>query len=405
MHRPRPAFRDALREDHADRFASRGLSAGVAAALLLAGCAANPETRPGTSAPTPSPEAVAVQPAGNPTEVATGLAAPWSIVRLPSGGVLVSERDTGVIQRFDEPSAGSGRPAALEPVGTVPGVAPGGEGGLLGLAALDDGREQWIYAYFTAAEDNRIVRMTYEEAGSGDARLGEPEVVLDGIPKAGHHNGGRIAFGPDGMLYATTGDAGRPERAQDPGSLSGKLLRMTPTGGVPRDNPVAGSLLYSMGHRNPQGLAWDDDGQLWAAEFGQSTWDEFNRIDPGANYGWPVVEGQVGDARFVDPVLQWSTDEASPSGLVFIDGTFFLAALRGERVWAITVDDDGSASATPWFVDEHGRIRDVVSGPDGTLWFVTNNTDGRGDPRDGDDRILEVPLAPPVDEATGPGRD
>lgn len=378
-----------LRGIPAEHGALRGASlAVVLGVLVLAGCTATPVTQPGAPVPTTPADAVAVQPAGHPVDVATGLTSPWSVLRLESGEVLVSERDTGVIQRL-------GDDGSLEPVGTVPGVVAASEGGLLGLAGLHDGREQWVYAYVTAEDDNRIIRMTYGESESpGDAGFGEPEAVLEGIAKAGNHNGGRIAFGPDGMLYATTGDAGVPERSQDPGSLSGKILRMTATGGVPRDNPIAGSLVYSMGHRNPQGIAWDDDGQLWAAEFGQNTWDEFNRIEPGANYGWPLVEGQVGDDRFVDPVLQWSTAEASPSGLAYIDGTFFLAALRGERVWAIYLDDDGPASATAWFEGEFGRIRDVVSGPDGTLWFVTNNTDGRGAPRDGDDRILEVRLTP-----------
>jgi glucose/arabinose dehydrogenase len=149
-----------------------------------------------------------------------------------------------------------------------------------------------------------------------------------------------------------------------------------------------------MGHRNPQGLAWDADGQLWAAEFGQDTWDEFNRIEPGANYGWPIVEGIAGDARFVDPVLQWATDDASPSGLTYVDGTFFLASLKGQRIWAIDVAADGTAGATPWFVGQFGRLRDVTAGPDGTLWFITNNTDGRGDPAADDDRLLQVSLAP-----------
>lgn len=358
----------------------------LAATLALAGCGmANPVTSPGPAAPTPSDVVGQVQPAGHPFEVASGLAAPWSIVRISETETLVSQRDDARILSV----AADGSTAE---VGIVPGVSPGGEGGLLGLAYLAADGDEWVYAYFTAAEDNRIVRMPYD-----DGTLGEPEVVLDGIAKAGNHNGGRIAVGPDDMLYATTGDAGEPDRSQDPASLSGKILRMTPEGDVPDDNPTAGSLVYSLGHRNPQGIAWDDDGQLWAAEFGQNTWDEFNRIEPGANYGWPIVEGQTGDDRFVDPVLQWATSEASPSGLAFVNDTFFLASLRGERVWAIYVGDDGSAGATPWFVGEFGRIRDVVAGPDGSLWFLTNNTDGRGDPRDGDDRLMQVRLEPLVE--------
>jgi glucose/arabinose dehydrogenase len=350
---------------------------------VLAGCGTSTPPSPltPTPSPTPPPSDEQVQPAGTPVDVTTGLSVPWSILRVSDTETLISQRGDGRIL-----SVASDR-SPIE-VGTVPGVVAEGEGGLLGLAY----RDGWLYAYLTAADDNRIVRMRYD-----DGSLGEPRVVLAGLAKAGNHDGGRIAFGPDGMLYATVGDAGEPDRAQDPASLNGKILRMTPEGDVPDDNPFPGSYVYSMGHRNPQGIAWDSDGQLWAAEFGQDTWDEFNRIEPGANYGWPVVEGQVDDARFVQPVLQWPTDEASPSGLAYVENTFFLASLRGQRVWAIYVDDDGTASAVPWFVEEFGRIRDVAAGPDGTLWFITNNTDGRGDPREGDDRLLQVRLTPLVE--------
>ena len=166
---------------------------------------------------------------------------------------------------------------------------------------------------------------------------------------------------------------------------------MTPTGGVPADNPF-GNLVWSLGHRNPQGIGWDSSGRLWAAEFGQDTWDELNLVAPGGNYGWPVVEGAASDPRFVDPVLQWPTDEASPSGLAVVDDTVFIASLRGQRIWR-WVPDSGQPPS-PWFVGEFGRIRDVAAGPDGTLWFLSNNTDGRGDPRAGDDRLWQVALVP-----------
>jgi glucose/arabinose dehydrogenase len=166
---------------------------------------------------------------------------------------------------------------------------------------------------------------------------------------------------------------------------------MTPTGKVPHDNPFPNSYVYSMGHRNPQGIAWDSSGQLWAAEFGQDTWDEFNRIQPGGNYGWPIVEGIGTDSRFINPIYQWPTSEASPSDLLYTHDTFFLAALRGERIWAIYPNASG-ASVTPWFVGEYGRIRDVAAGPDGTLWYITNNTDGRGTPKPGDDKLYQVKL-------------
>ena len=394
-HATRPAFE--RRRATGTRVAS---VVAIAATMLLTACiqppAPTPTPLPSTPAPTaptpapatPTPPPSVLLPAGAPDVIAEGLDAPWSILRLPGGGVLVSERDTANVVEV----LGDG---SLRVAGTVPGVAPGGEGGLLGLAHRpgDGDRGADVYAYFTAASDNRIVRMPLTGA-PGSLGLGTPEDVLTGIPKAGNHNGGRIAFGPDGFLYATAGDAGDPDAAQDPTSLSGKILRMTPDGQPAPGNPF-GNYTWSFGHRNPQGLAWDAAGDLWAAEFGQNTWDELNRIDRGANYGWPVVEGQAGDGRFVDPVMQWSTSEASPSGLAIVGDTLFLAALRGERLWSVApATAGGPLSPTAWFAGELGRLRDVTAGPEGELWFISNNTDGRGSPSAGDDRLYRVPLAP-----------
>jgi glucose/arabinose dehydrogenase len=313
-------------------------------------------------------------------DVATGFDVPWGLVFLPDGSALLSERDTA---RILSVSADGG----VTEVGPVEGVQPGGEGGLLGLAVAPDSPET-IYAYFTAAEDNRVVRMPYLSGA-----LGAAEVVVDGIPKAGNHNGGRLAFGPDGKLYVSTGDASRPERAQDLESLGGKILRLNLDGSIPADNPFDGSPVFSYGHRNVQGLAFDEDGNLWASEFGQNTWDELNLIQAGQDYGWPVVEGVGGDDRFVDPVAQWSTDEASPSGIAFVRDTVFMAALRGERLWQIPVQDGTAGSPADFAVGEFGRLRHAEVAPDGSLWVLTNNT-ARGTPRDGDDRILRVTLEP-----------
>jgi glucose/arabinose dehydrogenase len=324
-----------------------------------------------------------VQPVGAPTVVAADLDAPWSILRLPDGATIISERDTGDV--LELLADGSTRVAA-----EVPGVDAAGEGGLLGLAYLAEGDGGWVYAYLTASDDNRIVRMPLTGA-PGALALGAPQDVLTGLAKAGNHNGGRIAFGPDGMLYATVGDAGQADAAQNPDALNGKILRMTPTGAVPEGNPF-GTLVWSMGHRNPQGIAWDSHGRLWASEFGQNTWDELNLIEAGGNYGWPVVEGAAGDSRFVDPVRQWATADASPSGLAIISDTLFMASLRGERIW--TIDPDTTRDPVAWFAGEYGRIRDVAAGADGSLWFISNNTDGRGDPQQGDDKLYQVGLGP-----------
>jgi len=374
----------------------RPLAALLALALgvgALTGCSAPTGHATGTPAvsrtPSPSPTPAGVAPTGTPHDVVTGLASPWSILRVSSQLTLVSERDSGVIERLT-PSG------ALQKIGTVPGVVHDGEGGLLGLAFLEASpgtRTSWLYAYETTASDNRIVRMTLDDQFA----LGPPHVILSGLVTANHHDGGRIAFGPDGMLYATVGDAGDTSHSQDLKSLNGKILRMTPTGDVPDDNPFPGSLIWSYGHRNPQGLAWDSHGQLYAAEFGQDTWDEFNKITKGANYGWPIVEGIAHDPRFVDPLVQWPTDDASPSGLVYIDGTFFLAGLGGRRLWVINVDAAGAATAAALYAGTYGRLRDVAVGPDvgslPSLWILTDNTDGRGSPHPGDDRILQVALA------------
>ncbi|WP_111768245.1 PQQ-dependent sugar dehydrogenase [Nakamurella deserti] len=356
-------------------------------AVTPASTTAAPATtvEPSAGSATPSTASVTgpVRPAGEPTDVVTGLDAPWSVVFVDDTP-LVSERDTGLIRQV----GGDG----LREVGTVEGVAARGEGGLLGLAPYPADAPTMLYAYFTGADDNRIVRMPLTGDAAAGFGLGPAETVFEGIVKNSTHNGGRIAFGPDGMLYVTTGDAQQRDTPQDPDSVNGKILRLTPDGDVPADNPVAGNPMYSMGHRNPQGIAWDASGQLWAAEFGQNTWDELNRIEPGGNYGWPTHEGAVGVDGFVDPVQQWATGDASPSGVAIAGDTLFIANLRGERLRAVDLADP--AASTELYDGTYGRLRDVTVAPDGTLWILTNNTDGRGEPTDGDDRVLGVPLAP-----------
>lgn len=359
------------------------LTLATALALTCAGCTSAPDDAPSapvTSSATPDPGSAAAVPVGEPQVVASGLVAPWSVV-FAGGATLVSERDSARIVEIDD--AGAQRL-----VGTVDGVVHGGEGGLLGLAVGPDGE---LYVYSTGSDGNRVER--YRLLGdAGSLALGAPQPVLDGLPSATTHNGGRIAFGPDGMLYVSVGDARDSSSAQDLDVLAGKILRMTPDGDVPPDNPFPGSLVYSSGHRNVQGLGWAEDGTMFAAEFGQDTWDELNVIEPGGNYGWPDVEGAGGGDGFIDPVQQWPPSEASPSGLAVVGGTVFIANLRGQVLRAVPV-------ATPdesvdYFTGEYGRLRTVTLAPDGDLWFVTGNTDGRGSPGPDDDRILSVRLSP-----------
>lgn len=339
--------------------------------MPLSGCALSP---PAPQALAPIPDVVST---GEEVTIVENLDAPWSIA-FDEGTALISERDSARIVEV----ASDGE---VREVGRIDDVAAGGEGGLLGIA-VDDG---WLYAYSTGAEGNRVQRFALL-GPLGSLELGEPETILAGIPAATSHNGGRIGFGPDGMLYVTVGDAGDPGRAQDQESLSGKILRVTPDGDIPADNPFEGSPVYSLGHRNPQGLTWADDGTLYASEFGQDTWDELNVIEAGSNYGWPTVEGIAGRDGFIDPVRQWTPDAASPSGIAFARGSIFVANLRGERLREVPLDD--LAASAEHYTGEYGRLRDVTVAPDGALWLLTNNTDGRGDSVHGDDRVIRLPL-------------
>lgn len=312
--------------------------------------------------------------------VASGLAAPWGIAFLPDGSALVGERDT---TRVLAVPAGGGAPRE---VGRVEAASPQGEAGLLGLATSPSyAEDRLVYAYVSTTSDNRVVRMEYD-----GRRLGDVEPVLTGIPNGFVHDGGRLLFADDGTLFVSTGETGEEQLAQDRDSLAGKILRIDPDGSPAAGNPVPGSPVWTMGHRNVQGLAFDDRGQLWASEFGADTWDELNRIDRGRNYGWPLAEGRAELDGYRDPFAQWRTSEASPSGLAFLDGSLWMASLRGERLWQVPVTADGTGRPRDWFVGAYGRLRTVVVAPDGNLWVTTSNRDGRGDPGPRDDRILEV---------------
>lgn len=311
--------------------------------------------------------------------IATDLHTPWAIAFLPDGSALVTLRDSGRVLRITEdetiPLDAGG------PDGAVPDVRHETEDGLLGAAVGADGG---IYLYLTTHTDNRVIRMSLE----GD-RLVDPTVILSGIPASTHHDGGRLAFGPDGYLYVTTGDTREPSLSQDTRSLAGKILRITPGGDPAPGNPFENEV-WSYGHRNVQGIDWTSDGRMYASEFGSDEFDELNLIEPGGNYGWPHVEGWAGDDDdYVDPLVTWPTSEASPSGIAVTDAGVWLAGLRGERLWHVPLSGEGEVGEPHAYVDL-GRLRDVVRTPAGELWVMTSNTDGRGDPRDHDDRIVRV---------------
>ncbi|MFY7064790.1 PQQ-dependent sugar dehydrogenase [Nocardiopsis changdeensis] len=361
-------------------------AAAAAAAALTAACGAggtSGDTAGGADPGAGGAPGTAGAAVGEPRVHATGLEVPWGAAVLPDGSVLVAERDSGEVVRVAEDGT-------VATVGSVDGVSPGGEGGLLGLA-VDPAfpNEPYVYVYFTSSSDNRIARLEYDPQEG----LTGQETLLDGIPAAGNHNGGRIAFGPDGFLYAGTGDAGDPSLSQDRDSLGGKILRITTEGEPAEDNPF-GNATYSYGHRNVQGLAWDEEGRLYATEFGQDEWDEVNLIEPGGNYGWPEVEGEGGGDGFVDPLVTWTTDEASPSGAAVAGGSLWVASLRGARLWEVPLTGDGGVGEpTAHFTGEYGRLRTVVVTSEGdALWLSTSNRDGRGDPVEEDDRLFLVPL-------------
>ena len=316
--------------------------------------------------------------------IATGLATPWGIGFLPNGDAVVTERDTRRVLVID------GSSYDVRQVGLIGAAVPlgdqGGEAGLLGVAVSPEfERDHLLYFYLSTAADNRIVKATLEHG-----RLGPTTVILDGIPNGFIHDGGRLAFGPDGYLYASTGETGEGELAQDRSTLAGKILRMTTDGDPAPGNPFPDSQIWTYGHRNVQGLAFDDADRLWASEFGADTYDELNLIVKGHNYGWPMVEGRGAGKGLTNPQVVWSTDVASPSGLAYLDGHLWLASLRGERLWRIDLHGAHAVDPVDYFVGTYGRMRTVVVTPDGQLWVSTSNRDGRGDPRAGDDRILLI---------------
>lgn len=365
-----------------------GTSAAVLALLVLLGAGLSacgdgePDTQGRTNTPseatrTGGPDDVAAEQVSV-SDVSTGLTSPWGLAQTSDGALLVSERDTGRILEVD-PESGERRTLR-----TLPDVVPGGEAGLLGLALTPD--EDRLLAYYTRDRTSRVVAMSWD-----GSTLGEPEVLLEDIPGgAGYHQGGRLLV-VDDLVYVGTGDNGQPASAQDPDSLSGKVLRLTLEGDPAPGNPF-GTEVFTLGHRNVEGLTVDDEGRVWAAEFGQNAWDEVNLLEAGGNYGWPEVEGSGGAPDFLDPAAVFRTEDASPAGIAFWDGSLWLAALRGARLWELPLDADGAVQQPVSHLEgELGRLRTVAAVDAGrSLLLTTSNTDGRGEPRDGDDRLLRV---------------
>ncbi|MFI7020036.1 PQQ-dependent sugar dehydrogenase [Streptomyces sp. NPDC050164] len=354
------------------------------AGLLLTGLTGLGSAQADTAPPDATPAAADGVPTSV-TPLTTGLTVPWGVYWLPDGShALVTERDDFRVWKVAPDGAKT-------QVGSVPNSqTTNGEGGLLGVA-VDPGWATNRYVYFmhTAAEGNRIARMTYDGTS-----LSGYTVILQGIRKATYHNGGRLAFGPDGYLYASTGDAQNTALAQDRNSLNGKILRLTTAGRPAPGNPF-GNHVYSLGHRNPQGLAFDRNGRLWEAEFGNTRFDELNLIKPGANYGWPTCEGTCSVAGMTNPKKTWTTGEASPSGIAIADNVIYMAAQRGQRLWRVPIEGntENVGTATAYYVRAYGRLRTVVKVPGRDhLWLTTTNADAPGGQPDGADRILRVTL-------------
>ena len=316
--------------------------------------------------------------------VTDNLDAPWDMAWLPGGAILVTQRDRGSIVMVRP----NGSKKVVKKVkGVVSNGSSGGEAGLLGIALHPRfARNHLVYVYMSSGHDNRIVRMTWREGG-----LGPKHVVLKGIPRGLHHNGGHIAFGPDGMLYASTGESGKEALAQDRRSLGGKILRMTPNGAPAPGNPFRRSVVWSYGHRNVEGFDFDRAGRLWAVEFGDQKADELNLVRRGNNYGWPIVEGRSDDSRFTNPKMTWDNEIAGPASIAIRGRIAWISGLTGHRMWRVRLDGRQAKGRNDFWVEQYGRIRrTAIHG--GDLYFTSSNTDGRAVPGENDDRLVRVDL-------------
>ncbi len=320
------------------------------------------------------------------TTIATDKDVPWGLAFLPNGDGIYTERDAQTVIELSP----NGTKTTL---GKIPGVSgTNGEGGLMGLELSPNfASDHWVYIMHTSSSDNRVIRL---KLNGKTLDTGSIQVLLKGIQRNKFHNGGRLRFGPDGKLYISTGDAENGNNAQNKNSLNGKILRINPDGSIPADNPFTNAV-WSYGHRNVQGLAFDAQGRLWEAELGNSVMDELNLIQKGGNYGWPACEGtsgSCGNAGFIKPIRTWSVASASPSGLAIVNQTLYMAALRGQRLWVMKIQGGGTSTPQAFFQGQFGRLRTVEPSPDGGLWVTTSSGDKDSTPNNSNDRILHVAL-------------
>jgi Raf kinase inhibitor-like YbhB/YbcL family protein len=330
---------------------------------------------------------------GKVTQVTTDNDIPWGLEFLPGGAALMTERDTFNVVAI----APNGQKSVI---GKVPGAATtNGEGGLLGLEVSPNfTNDNYIYVYTTTSSDNRVMRAKFTGGG-----LSGWETLLTGLARNKYHNGGRLRFGPDGKLYIGTGDAQNSGTAQNMNSNNGKILRINADGSIPSDNPFPGKAIWSLGHRNVQGLAFDSQGRLWEGELGNSSQDELNLIQKGKNYGWPTCEGNCNNPGMVNPVRTWGVASNSPSGLAIVNDVLYMAALRGERLYQMKITGNTTTAPKTFFQGTYGRLRTVEPSPDGGLWLTTTNGDKGGSPGGRNNKILHVELTGGGDPGPGPG--
>jgi glucose/arabinose dehydrogenase len=319
------------------------------------------------------------------TTIAADKDIPWGLAFLPNGDGIYTERDAQTVIELSPKGVRT-------TLGKIPGVSgTNGEGGLLGLELSPSfNSDHWVYIYHTTASDNRIIRVRYNTNKSLD--LGSLQVIFKGIQRNKFHDGGRLRFGPDGKLYVGVGDAENGNNAQNKNVPNGKILRLNADGSIPADNPFHNAV-WSYGHRNVEGLAFDSQGRLWEAELGNNQMDELNLIVKGGNYGWPACEGTAGNCGgFIKPVRTWPVAQASPSGLAIVNNTLYMAALRGTRLWVMHIQGSGTSTPQAFFTGQFGRLRTVEPSPDGGLWLTTTSGDKDSVPNNSNDKVLHVAL-------------